>query len=158
MAVVLIIAVCLLYWHHKVDSEKAKSAQVAPLPHVLPADAVKSAKVAVKPEYDFYQLLPKLQVTPTTKPLPLDSAAGTDRQYWLQIAASKNLSDVNRLLRRLNAAGFSAQLQQPQQDTDLYRVVMGPYEQQGRANQNLKRLRAYGLNGYILVKKLNNKS
>jgi cell division septation protein DedD len=125
--------------HHSKKLLPAKHVQLQSLP----------VKLAIKPEYDFYQMLPKVQVTPTSQPIPLDTAADVDRQYWVQVAASSSLPDIQRRLKELQAAGYIAIVKKSASNKQLYRIVLGPYAQSGIANVVLKRLRVSGDNGYI---------
>jgi cell division septation protein DedD len=120
--------------------------------------ALPAAPQVVAPQYDFYQSLQKVQVHPTTQPIPLADPDTDAREFWVQVAASSSLDAIKRKMHELISAGYIASISKPTGTSRLYRIVLGPYHASGLANVALKRLRVSGGNGYIFSKSIDNKT
>lgn len=107
-----------------------------------------NAPAAIQPNYNFYQLLPRLHLMPTSQPIPLPTTDNVN--FWLQIAASTDLPGIEQLQKKLQKNGYVAVIRTQHNTNNLtYRLIIGPYNKKGDAQWALKRLRAQRLDGYI---------
>lgn len=84
-------------------------------------------KVSVEPQFDFYTLLPQMEISvPKTDATKINLAP---KDYLLQVAALRNLEDAKGLSDTLQAMGFMARVQtyRSTSGTQWNRVITGPY-------------------------------
>ena len=109
------------------------------------------AEPANRPRFDFYTILPEMEVVvpkdePTTAPPPQrdtpspEPSAAARESYILQVGSFRRHSDADRLKARLALMGIEASIQKVTIDNkDTYhRVRSGPY----RNRQDLDRVRS----------------
>jgi cell division septation protein DedD len=125
------------------ESKPARRAEVPPPP---------------KPRFDFYTMLPKMEVVvpddeldhePVATPSGAASAPGT---YLVQLGSFRKTQDADRLKAQLALLGFEAKVVSARisaQDT-RYRVRSGPYLGKPALNKARKRLADNGFNGIVI--------
>jgi cell division protein FtsN len=111
-----------------------------------------------KPRFDFYTMLPKMEVVvpddeldhePVATPSGAASAPGT---YLVQLGSFRKTQDADRLKAQLALLGFEAKVVSARisaQDT-RYRVRSGPYLGKPALNKARKRLADNGFNGIVI--------
>lgn len=122
------------------------------------SDAARSARAAPAPQYDFYQMLPRLNV-----PVPHDSGApahsapaanpparagGAGPSYLLQVGSYRSGAQADEVRARLARAGISAQVQRVAQGGRTWnRVRIGPLSdaQLARVRQQLRTANIHAL-------------
>lgn len=128
-------------------NNSAQSTQEKTIENKIKIDT-NNASPAIQPNYNFYQLLPRLHLMPTSQPIPLPIA--NNMNFWLQISASTDLSGIEQLQKKLQNDGYLAVIRTQQNTNHLtYRLLIGPYNKKGDAQWALKRLRAQHMDGYI---------
>jgi cell division protein FtsN len=140
-----------------------------------PAVAKPEQRPAAKPRFDFYNILPEMEVVVpdedlAAKPPPLPPkpqkadpaaqpaqpnealtqtppAATADGSYLLQVASYRNVTEAERLKAQLALSGIQAQIQQVTiNGKDTYhRVRAGPYRDKDAINQARAQLSRKGL-------------
>lgn len=130
-------------WPRSGDFRSVSSApEFAAAPATKSEKPAKAAQSATKPaaadktaDYTFYDILPGDKAP---EPLPADK---NQVQWWLQVAALKNASDADALRAKLTLLNFSAIVQPtPAGEPPLYRVRVGPYQDQAAAETAQKTL------------------
>lgn len=103
------------------------------------------------PEFDFYTLLPKIEVPTATIPV-LSQNASNQNQYVLQIASLPNVAQAKSLIARLDKLGFRTFIQKHESPTQSwFRIMTGPYESWENAEQAQKNLQDQHIDS-ILIK------
>lgn len=111
-----------------------------------------------KPRFDFYNMLPKMEVVVPDEeldrePAPAQAAAPTGSEiYLLQVGSFRRTEDADRLKAQLALLGFEARVVSASltpQDT-RYRVRSGPYRGMQALNQARKRLAENGFKGIVI--------
>jgi cell division protein FtsN len=126
----------------------------APTPKAEPEDK----KSAPKPRFEFYTILPEMEVPVATKPLPrrgdkegkhAEEATG---RYLLQVASFKSHQEADRLKASLALLGMEARIQTVSIDGEQtwHRVRLGPFSSLAEANEVRRRLNANDLDAVIL--------
>jgi len=107
------------------------------------AKVVKKAQVKPKKQYDFYKLLPKMEVDVSSQTDEKKSHADSlQLRYNLQVASFKNPKDADELKARLVLLGFDVELQTlMQNEQEWTRIMMGPYTSKRAAEADQHRLR-----------------
>jgi len=124
--------------------------------------AERAARVEVppppKPRFDFYNMLPKMEVVvpddeldqePVAAPGSPPSAPAT---YLVQVGSFRRGADADRLKAQLALLGFETKVESARisaQDT-RYRVRSGPYHGKEALNQARKRLADNGFQGIVI--------
>ena len=113
-----------------------------------------------KPRFDFYELLPKMEVVvPDDEldhepPRAAPGSASAPAVYLLQVGSFRRTEDADRLKAQLALLGFEARVASARisaQDT-RYRVRSGPYRSKDALNQARKRLADNGFKGIIVIR------
>ena len=118
----------------------------------------------IKPTFDFYQLLPKIEVPgpntapattrpiteptpPATKPLQTPSTT----RYVLQVASFKSFTDADALKAKLSLLGLQVNVRhyEANDHQDWYRVWIGPYASQDDAHEAQQRLHREHINSLL---------
>jgi hypothetical protein len=87
---------------------------------------------------------PALQVAEDEVTPEIEAGTGTGLVYYAQISSTSNQDWARDLSTRLRQAGVDAQVMQPTEFYDRYRVVLGPYPTRQEADEIGRRLgRAY---------------
>jgi cell division protein FtsN len=129
--------------------------QPPPVAHDLPAPPPKPIEPEVKPDYDFYELLPQSgasgETTPAPAPERADAAPGAEG-YFVQAGSFQDAQDADTLKARLTLLGASVQIQ----TVDLpdkgrwHRVRLGPYASRAEAELTQKLLDENQIASHIL--------
>lgn len=112
------------YYHHTfTNSNNSTKALLAP--KTPASDSKKSS-----PEFDFYSMLPKIEVQIKNTGAPNAPQLTSGQTYYLlQIATTPNNTEAQNLITKLGVMGLNAYAkpyQRPNGKTE-YRVVVGPY-------------------------------
>lgn len=120
--------------------------------------AVLPAETAAKPKYDFYSVLPEMEVVvpeaelksaPTQPAAPQPAGAAT--RYVLQAGSFRNSADADALKARLILAGLRAQVQPVNVNgSNWYRVRIGPFADLKTLDAARSTLSANGIEGIAL--------
>jgi cell division protein FtsN len=113
---------------------------------------------APKPRFDFYNMLPKMEVVVPDdeldqKPATASSgAAAVPATYLVQVGSFQKAADADRLKAQLALLGFEARVVSARisaQDV-RYRVRSGPYHGKQALNEARKRLADNGIKGIVI--------
>jgi len=108
------------------------------------------------PQFDFYTLLPKMEVKISDKQLPPQphpavSKDAAHNPYVLQIASLRNQEDAEMLSAKMKSLGYQAFTQRSEVEKTLwYRILVGPFQSTYTAEKQQKRLRSEQINSIIL--------
>jgi cell division protein FtsN len=112
-----------------------------------------------KPRFDFYNLLPKMEVVVPDEelgaPAPAATApsepAGTER-YLVQVGSFREAADADRLKAQLALLGFEARVVAARLENreTRYRVRLGPHEGRDAVNAVRTRLGENGFQGIVI--------
>lgn len=128
---------------------------------VVPEQGDKKAAVApdaaAKPRFDFYTILPELEVAlpdqgTGTKPKSHAAQAGKPEAYILQAGSFKSFAEADRLKASLNLIGIEAGIQTVtvnNKDT-WHRVQIGPYQDLAELNAVRARLKQNNIDAVLL--------
>lgn len=136
----------------------AEPVSVKPPPQKsAPPPPAKAASEAPKPRFEFYTILPEMEVPiqeealprRTTKPTKTPQEKGT---YLLQVASFRSHQEADRLKASLALLGMEADIQTVSIDGKVtwHRVRMGPFSSFSRANEVRQRLRTHDLDAMVL--------
>jgi len=122
-----------------------------------PPHPAKPASEAPKTRFEFYTILPEMEVPVqeealprrATKPTKAPQEKGT---YLLQVASFRSHQEADRLKASLALLGMEADIQTVSIDGKVtwHRVRMGPFSSFSRANEVRQRLRAHDLDAMVL--------
>ncbi|MGB5468273.1 MAG: SPOR domain-containing protein, partial [Sedimenticolaceae bacterium] len=127
-------------------------------PQGKPQPAARSEAPPPKPRFDFYNMLPEMEVVvpdeelepaATAAPTPAATRAAT---YLLQVGSFRRNEDADRLKAQLALLGFEAKVERARinaQDT-RYRVRSGPYRDTQAVNKARQRLVENGFSGIVI--------
>lgn len=121
------------------------------------ADNKTAAAPSTKPRFDFYTILPELEVAlpdqeTGAKPRPNAAQAGKPEAYILQAGSFKNFEEADRLKASLNLIGIEAAIQTVtvnNKDT-WHRVQIGPYRDLAELNATRARLKQNNIEAVLL--------
>ena len=109
-----------------------------------------------KPRFDFYTMLPKMEVVVPDDELDQEpvarSADGRPVTYLVQVGSFRKAADADRLKAQLALLGFEARVVSARigsQDT-RYRVRSGPYRDKRALNDARRRLSENGFKGMVI--------
>ncbi len=111
-----------------------------------------------KPRFDFYNMLPKMEVVVPDEELDREAPAApggipaAPATYVLQVGSFRRTEDADRLKAQLALLGFETRVERAKisaQDT-RYRVRSGPYQGKEALNQARKRLADNGFKGIVI--------
>ena len=113
---------------------------------------------AQKPRFDFYTILPELEIAipeedliPSIKPSTTQQAAG---DYILQVGSFKQSEQADQLKARLALQGIEANIQSVAINSDTWhRVRIGPINDLSTLNQVRKRLQKNGIASIVVKNK-----
>ena len=148
IAIAMFSPLTLFYFKHKKSIHQG--AITKPTKKPAAAKSIK-ATTAATTQFDFYTLLPKIEV-PTeanhTNPKQLVTTASA---YVLQVASVQNRQDAKQLSQQLQTQGFRAFVQHYQAQTnDWYRVMVGPYFSSQQAAKMQQRLHQHKFSSILL--------
>ncbi len=152
-----------------VDSEEPSDPSDAARSSVSRAKAPSKAadapqKVESKPRFEFYTLLPEKEIyvpppevtkrpaKPDPKPPPTPSTiADASVTYLLQVAASRDAREADRLRAKLLLLGFDVRVQTTTIDHKTWhRVRVGPFQGLDQVNEARARLSEDGVNAIVV--------
>lgn len=111
-----------------------------------------------KPKFDFYTILPELEVAIPEQELINNtntSTAKAKQQYILQAGSFKKFAEADKLKARLALEGIEANIQKVKINaTDTWhRVRIGPLNNVSALNQTRRRLRSLGIASIVVKNK-----
>ena len=112
-----------------------------------------------KPKFDFYTILPELEVAIPEQELidtPSGSSASTStQQYILQAGSFKKYEEADKLKARLALEGIEANIQKVKINTTdtWHRVRIGPLNNLSKLNKTRRRLRSLGIASIVVKNK-----
>ena len=116
---------------------------------VDPKPGTKSDKAAAtqKPRFDFYTILPEMEVIVPTKETKSHARPVGPGSYFLQAGSFKNMADADTLKARLALLGMEAKIESVTVEDDTwYRVRLGPFKDMDQLNKMLGELRQNNIN------------
>ena len=135
------------YYHHLITTH---STAVTPI--------VTHTQATKKPtdEFDFYSMLPKIQVQVKNAGIPNAPQLTSGEPYYvLQVATTGNNADAQDQVTKLGVLGVNAYIK-PVQRPDgkiLYRILVGPYTNQSDADTDRAYLKTNGITSLFLSAK-----
>jgi cell division protein FtsN len=113
-----------------------------------------SKAVAITPkeepvEYEFYTLLPKINVPDSTQS---NTSAAEQPGYWLQIAVYYSMRDASAMVDKLQLLGLDpavATRKSTKADRTLYVVMIGPHSSKQAAISHQQELKKINITSYI---------
>ena len=119
---------------------------------VEPVEDVSENLTRKKPDYDFYSVLPEMEVVIPKEELEQQAARNSkEYSYLLQIASFKDRSDAEGLKAQIAFAGQIAHIQSISVDgQDFYRVRVGPFDSSREADKQKRQLEANGHRPLVL--------
>jgi cell division protein FtsN len=131
----------------------------------VPAPAKKAEEPAA-PRYEFYRLLPKMEVVvpeselqrtapaPKTAPAPgpRSGASTAEAHYLLQAGSYTSYAQADQVKARLALLGIEASIQAVSAGADArrFRVRVGPFRDLGRVNDVRSRLKQHAIDAIVL--------
>lgn len=119
-------------------------------------EAVVEVPSPPKPRFDFYNMLPEMEVVvPDEELVEAPARSGADAAevtYLVQVGSFRQAADADRLKAQLALLGFEAQVTTARisaQDT-RYRVRSGPHQGRQAVNAMRKRLADSGFDGIVI--------
>ena len=107
-----------------------------------------------KPRFDFYNLLPEMEVfiPPQTLEDERDRKSTEEITYYLQVGSFKNFADADRLRAQLTLDNFESHIQRVTiNDTQTWhRVRVGPFKSARKMDIVRNRLRAQSIDPIVL--------
>lgn len=127
-------------------------AQKAPAKPVTAKPAPKA--VVQKPQFDFYDVLPKTTITAASAPAPSDTASAPEQtaqkqyQFMLQVASYKNKQQAKAMQARLLLMGFKPKIDST--SSGWYRVDVGPFPSRRGASTVMHKIQKANINGSMI--------
>jgi len=111
-----------------------------------------SKTLSKKPDYDFYSVLPEMEVVIPKEELEQQAARDSkEYSYILQIASFKNRSDAEELKARIAFSGQIAFIQSIDVNgTQWHRVRVGPFDSSREADKQKRQLEQGGHKALVL--------
>jgi len=125
---------------------------------VLPDEAGKPSGQRSKPRYDFFTVLPEMEVVVPEQELsqhrqPESPAiAGTDTDtYLLQVGSFMSAAEADQMKAQLALSGFVATVQSVTvNDATWHRVRVGPVKGMQQADEYRRRLQSNGIDSLVM--------
>jgi len=119
---------------------------------VQPVEDVSENLSKQKPDYDFYSVLPEMEVVIPKEELEQQAARDSkEYSYILQVASFKNQADAEELKARIAFSGQIAYLQSIDVNgTQWHRVRLGPFDSSREADKQKRQLEQGGHNALVL--------
>ncbi len=117
-----------------------------------PVEDVSENLIKQKPDYDFYSVLPEMEVVIPKEELEQQAARDSkEYTYILQVASFKNQSDAEELKARIAFSGQIAYLQSIDVNgTEWHRVRVGPFDSSREADKQKRQLEQAGHKALVL--------
>ncbi len=122
-----------------------------------PVKQGKNQTAPISPQFDFYSMLPKMEVqVPSNTGIPTKNAhttAATTGPYIIQVASFHNASAADPMKANLTLSGFDVHMVSTKnQGVTWNRLYLGPYANLSDAEKSLQRLqKSQHINGIILA-------
>ncbi|TDR23273.1 SPOR domain-containing protein [Marinicella litoralis] len=118
---------------------------------VKPVEDV-SKTVSKKPDYDFYSVLPEMEVVIPKEELEQQAARDSkEYSYILQVGSFKSRSDAEELKARIAFSGQIAHIQEIKVNgTQYHRVRVGPFDSSREADKQKRQLEQGGHKPLVL--------
>lgn len=119
---------------------------------VKPVEDVSENLTKQKPDYDFYSVLPEMEVVIPKEELEQQAARNSkEYTYILQVASFKNQADAEELKARIAFSGQIAYLQSIDVNgTQWHRVRVGPFDSSREADKQKRQLEQGGHKALVL--------
>ena len=123
---------------------------------VLDEDLEKAEEEPRKPRYDFFTVLPEMEVVVPEQELsqrqePTGEALSDTASYLLQVGSFKTAADADQMKAQLALSGFVATVQSVKvNDATWHRVRIGPVEGAREADEIRKRLQNSGIDTLVM--------
>lgn len=157
VAIGLAIGAAIYLYQTRFSSHTSAQAVIAPPVEKKPQAKPEVTQQPAKPQYDFYTLLPEMEVVIPEKDDLADSTqhARADKKevYVLQAGSFRRFEEADTLKANLALIGIQATIQSVaiNGDETWYRVRMGPYSDFSQLRQARSRLRKKDIE-YIVLK------
>jgi cell division protein FtsN len=154
----LAVAVAVYLYGHRPSITASQSTPVASEKsgHEVNKPTPESAE-ASDTEYEFYDVLPKLEVVVPEKPrkaTDVNAAAGaidTPGSYVLQAGSYRNFVDADRLRAQLALQGIESSVQKVTVDADTWhRVRIGPINNLSKLEETRRKLREAQIDAMVI--------
>ncbi|MCB1582766.1 MAG: SPOR domain-containing protein [Marinicella sp.] len=111
-----------------------------------------SQTLSKKPDYDFYSVLPEMEVVIPKEELEQQAARNSkEYSYILQLASFKNQQDAEELKARIAFSGQIAYIQSIDVNgTQWHRVRVGPFDSSREADKQKRQLEQNGHKALVL--------
>ncbi len=141
-----------LGFHEALKTTKSDIQLPAPIPKLPKAAAAKLEQSEEKKKIAKTTDPPKKTETPKTKPKPKPKPTESQKRFAVQVAATKDLKDADRLVSRLKTKGYPAYkvLGKVPGKGIWFRIRVGPYKNKDEARKVLAKLKKNKLKGFIL--------
>ena len=158
LAIGLFVAFLVYLRDHQEEAQITPVAGSSSLPEaqVSRADPPRQ-KEAHKPRFEFYTILPEMEVPVAAEQLPPRTDKGGKQPpeagtYLLQVASFKSHQEADRLKASLALLGMEAKIQTVSIDgtQTWHRVRLGPFDALSQAKQARRQLQQHDLDGMIL--------
>lgn len=120
-------------------------------------EKIASAPAAATPRFEFFDSLPRGEVSVNTKPYErLTPKAGAEPvEYLLQVGSFSTLGDAERLRASVLLAGLDAQTTQATLPSGAvaHRVIVGPFDREQDMRRAMTKLREQNINPLLLTRK-----
>lgn len=157
LAIGLFVALIVFLQGRSEEPGPRREARVEPAPKARAVQPEPEAPPATRPRFDFYTILPELEVlvpepepppsAPDAPPPPVERP-GT---YVLQAGSFKSFQEADRLKAQLALIGVESHIQTVTVDGDTWhRVRVGPFERLDRLNAIRGRLREHDVQTMLL--------
>ena len=119
---------------------------------VKPVEDVSENLTKQKPDYDFYSVLPEMEVVIPKEELEQQAARDSkEYTYILQVASFKNQADAEELKARIAFSGQIAYIQSIDVNgTQWHRVRVGPFDSSREADKQKRQLEQGGHKALVL--------
>lgn len=165
IGIVLIIAFLIYHFFiFKQHTKKRNTTQIhsteIKLPKVIAKKSPLTKTDAIKKtntsdfDFSFYKVLPKMNVsTPTFQTKTSKTNANTNKQYFLQVASSKDKNGADILKKQLTEHGFpTLETSTVRRNKRWYHIFLGPYTYLNQAKDDQYRLyHDFHMNGILRI-------
>ncbi|PIV34620.1 MAG: SPOR domain-containing protein [Lysobacterales bacterium CG02_land_8_20_14_3_00_62_12] len=136
-----------------------KLRETEPAPTPAPTTAPTATTTTAKPRFDFYSVLPEMEVvvpdeeikSASAKPSPAAPAGAERKRLVLQAGSFRNQSDADALKAKLALSGYRAQVTPVSVNgVDWFRVRLGPYADLGELDHAREALKSSGIEAIAL--------
>ncbi len=119
---------------------------------IKPVEDVSQDLSKQKPDYDFYSVLPEMEVVIPKEELEQEAARNSkEYTYILQVGSFKQLSDAEELKARIAFSGQIAHIQEIEVNGSRYhRVRVGPFDSSREADKQKRQLEQGGHKPLVL--------